>query len=643
MKAPVKKQIGLLLLFFLFLCFSCSQTDMNAENFETQTIDLAHFGLFDLGIADFDNDDYLDVYTTNHSAEQSLLLNKKGEGFTDVYSSWKLDQDHAFPSLAIYNFEPNTDQSGLFINWVGPDVVVRTRGIGLNDPIQGRIEVFTDIVVLEKENYQINVEETATSTPFVVHSTISFSAQGDGFFRFRPVNHALPFEFIIDGAITPESIYVGNRGIHPEANQFEFQLRDRHGMVWMDVNDDACMDVFITRGGERGLIGKLPMPFWDEMFVGSSDRMEDIGEKIGLAKEACPGRQAASVDYNGDGLLDLYVSCGRKLDFFSNMLFQQKIDGSFENVADKVGLGIRNEGYFIWMDVDLDSDMDLFWADIDGHFLFRNESEKFRAIPLESFNRNSLMRKLTVSDFDNDGDLDIFSVSNKGNVLFVNSNGAFTSVLPLSVGLPDRSFTANWVDYDNDGVMDLQATPQGLFVQNSDGKFSATSQLATEKSVLSPFTPAGARAAWFDVDNNGTRDFLLATRWKTKSSSWAKWVVEKFHLDRTFGGLGYYWTVNYLKNRNVDNHWLEVQLQGPPGNREAVGARVTLETTKRKHIQQVGVSDGAHMSMGHYRLYFGLGKEPKEIQLRVDWPDGQSTRIVDPAPDQLLKIGWKAS
>jgi hypothetical protein len=411
-------------------------------------------------------------------------------------------------------------------------------------------------------------------------------------------------------------------------------------MAWADFNNDDRMDVFITRGGERDTMSKLPMPFCDELFLGTPTCMEDIGTKAGLAKNGCPGRQTALIDYNKDNRVDIYVVCGRGAGSHANMLFQQTNDGLFEDVAAKTGLDIPSNGSFVWLDVDLDNDMDLFWSDDDGYFLYKNENGNFSPIRLESHNRKGISRKITVADYDQDGDLDIFSASAKGNVLFVNMDGTLSAVLPPSLGLPDKSTTANWVDYDNDGLMDLHTVPEGLYIQKPKGKFVSSGRLGIPKERLSPFQSIGSRAAWFDFDNNGTRDLLLSTEQGTKNNKIIKWLVKIRGLDKRFGGLSTFWKVAFFNNQNTMNHWLQVQLTGPPGNRQAIGTTVTLQNTDGKQFQQVGMADGSHYSQGHYRLYFGLGQNPNPISLQVKWPDGQSTEIAQPSSDRLLKIAY---
>jgi hypothetical protein len=243
-----------------------------------------------------------------------------------------------------------------------------------------------------------------------------------------------------------------------------------------------------------------------------------------------------------------------------------------------------------------------------------------------------------MGDYDNDGDLDIFSASSKGNVLFINTGETFSAVSPVSVGLPGKSFTANWVDFQNDGLMDLHTVPGGLYVQKQKGEFIFSSQLKITQGRFSPFRLTGARAAWFDIDNNGSRDLLLSTKYAVKNTKWANWFAKMTGSDGRFGGLRYFWKAVSFNNKNTDSHWLQVQLIGPPSNRQAIGAIVTVVMPEGLQTQQVGGSEGSHYSQGHYRLYFGLGAHPKPLKINVTWSDGQSTEIIDPAGDRLLKI-----
>ena len=632
-------------LFVLALATACTNCTFSKEErggFEERQIDIADYGLFDLGVTDFNNDNLLDIFTVNHSGGQSLLLNKGAGSFEDIFGVMKMDQDRSFPGLVVTAAAPPMAQPGLYVYWNGPDIVVRTYGRGQNEAVSGQIDVLSPIEITEKKNVDVAVEAKALPSG-ATHSTINFSVLGEGYFFFRPVIHALPIQFHLAGEIPVNRVYVGHHLISPASSEFSIFMRDRHGMAWIDLNDDDRMDVFITRGGLRGTMASVPLKFWDELFVSSHAVMEDVGQIRGLEKDGCAGRQAAWVDYNSDERMDIYVDCGREIHegVFPNKLFQQTADGQFVDVAPQVGLDLKSDGTFLWLDTDLDGDMDLFWSDEQGFALYVNESGRFVAAPIAVDFRCGRSEKISMADIDNDGDSDIFSASSKGNVLFVNTQGTLSAVDPSVRGLPQKSETANWVDYDNDGWVDLHAVPGGLYRQAKNNSFASTAIMDVEQGRLSPFKLNGSRVAWFDADNNGTRDLIQSNQFVMKRTMLAKLISKMTGAVERFGKLSYFWETRFFLNKNTSNHWLALQLVGPPWNRQAIGARTTLVMPEGKQMQQVGWVEGSHYSQGHYRLYFGLGENSKTPNIIVNWPDGQSIEIKDPAIDQLHTVQWR--
>ena len=488
---------------------------------------------------------------------------------------------------------------------------------------------------------QLSVQKLAQG---VTQSTIRFSCQGEGYFLFRPFIHALPINFHVDN--TPSSmthVFVGQNRIDTKSLDFSIHMRDRHGMAWADLNNDQRMDVFLTRGGLRGTMRSIPLQFWDELFLSSDNGLMETGKQSGLIKRGCPGRQAAFADYNLDGLLDICVTCGRenKEEKFPNILFQQSPEGKFSDAAAKVGLDIQNYGKFLWVDSDNDGDMDFFWADWQGFTLYENNSGHFSPHPIKTNHPFGESIKLLMADFDNDVDMDIFSVSPKGNALLINNEGTYSFLQPNKIGLPLKSMTANWVDFDNDSLVDLHCVPHGIYSQTPDHTFIATSILNSKNSRFSPFRLKGARAVWFDADNDGLRDLVISTQYALKHRKFSNLQMNITNTKEKFGKLTYFWKSRLLINKNTKNHWLQLHLTGPPSNRQAIGSLVTLVTPEHKTMHQVTGLEGSHYSQGHYRQYFGLGSNSEILKISVKWPDGNLTEILNPTCDQLLEIQWE--
>jgi hypothetical protein len=133
---------------------------------------------------------------------------------------------------------------------------------------------------------------------------------------------------------------------------------------------------------------------------------------------------------------------------------------------------------------------------------------------------------------------------------------------------------------------------------------------------------------WYDMDNDGTRDALIALN---ENSSLYRWW--QFSPKDTFK-----WIFLTYRNNDTGNHWLQIRLIGKPGNREAIGSRVTLITPDGQQIQEVGNSDGSFYSQGHYRLYFGLGQHSRVGVLKIRWPDGEIQELKDLTGDSILEV-----
>ncbi len=233
--------------------------------------------------------------------------------------------------------------------------------------------------------------------------------------------------------------------------------------------------------------------------------------------------------------------------------------------------------------------------------------------------------KLTVADYDSDGDIDVFSASKRGNILLRNDGGRFTVVDPVSVGLPAKSLTASWVDYDNDGLPDLYLVPQGLYRQISPSRFERTGLLE-----LDPEQFDASIVNWFDRDNDGRLDALVALHEKPGFKHW--WEFSKKPRSPSI------WDLRGFRNVGPSGNWIQIKLGGSRGNPQGIGARVTVVTEHGRQAQEVGSTDGAFFSQGHYRLYFGLGTASRVSEVTVRWPDGHSRTLKDLEGNRLVEI-----
>ena len=164
-------------------------------------------------------------------------------------------------------------------------------------------------------------------------------------------------------------------------------------------------------------------------------RFEDIAGKAGVRftvensptpEKHQPETMPAGIalfDYDGDGLLDIYLVNGAEMPSlvktgpkYSNRLFHNNGNGTFTDVTERAG--VAGAGYGMGA---------------------------------------------AVGDYDNDGWPDLFLANVNGNQLFHNNgNGTFTDVTAkaglggaMHNGRKMWSISAGWFDYNNDGLLDL--------------------------------------------------------------------------------------------------------------------------------------------------------------------------------------------
>ncbi|MDA2931073.1 tetratricopeptide repeat protein, partial [Acidobacteria bacterium AH-259-O06] len=82
---------------------------------------------------------------------------------------------------------------------------------------------------------------------------------------------------------------------------------------------------------------------------------------------------------------------------------------------------------------------------------------------------------------------------------------------------------------------------------------------------------------------------------------------------------------------------LSVELSGGGSNRDAVGARATLETTKRRLTRIVSCGSG-YLSQSSRRLHFGLLEGEKPARLEIAWPSGLRQRFPELPETGLIRL-----
>jgi hypothetical protein len=184
-------------------------------------------------------------------------------------------------------------------------------------------------------------------------------------------------------------------------------------------------------------------------------------------------------------------------------------------------------------------------------------------------------------------------------------------------GRPSTGWHAEFGDIDNDGRLDLFLAkgnvdqmpsnaihdPNNLLMQAGDGTFR---EVAAEAGIATGERSRGAALA--DFDGDGRLDLVVSNR---------RAPLELY--------------------RNVTEDtgkWVRIDLRQPGGNRDAIGARVTVETEGiRQSVQRV--VGGGHAGGQLLPLHFGIGPA-RNATVTVTWPDGSTSELTASAGESYL-------
>ena len=431
------------------------------------------------------------------------------------------------------------------------------------------------------------------------------------------------------------------------------------GVCVGDVDNDGWDDLAVTYFGSNVLYRNQEGTFVDA--------------SAGLAQAANSRRWGAGcafLDYDQDGLLDLFVSnyvdfdpentpkpgapgacewkgipvmCGpRGLPRASNVLYRNLGDGRFEDVSEAAGIlepGGRYGLGVITADFDNDGDIDIYVAcDMTPSLLYRNNSDgTFTEIASEAGVAYSADGQLqagmgvAVADYDGNGFLDIAKTNFSGDLpsLYNNEDGVFFEDLAFEAGLGAHQLLgwgALFIDADEDGLPDLMLAnghvypevdaadigetyrqPTLLFRNLGEGEFQDITDLSGP--ALQVLRPARGLAAG-DLDGDGHPEI----------------VAVNLNQPPTL-----------LKHVPQGTNAIVLKLVGVESNRSAIGARVDVTVGGRRLTQAV-VGGGSYYSQSDFALHFGLGQAPQLEAVTVTWPNGHKQEWTQLAANRLYVL-----
>ncbi|HEX6204122.1 MAG TPA: CRTAC1 family protein [Thermoanaerobaculia bacterium] len=432
------------------------------------------------------------------------------------------------------------------------------------------------------------------------------------------------------------------------------------GVAAGDYDDDGDVDLYVTNFGPNRLLENRG----DGTFADATARAG-----VGDDRWSVP---AAFFDYDGDGRLDLFVGnyvafdfdrlpicrdltgaqdyCGPKV--FPDQpdrLFHNRGDGTFEDVTRAAGLtgGFGPALGVVAADFDGDERVDLYVANDgkannlwlnQGDGTFRDEA-LFSGTALDEMGRAQGSMGVDAGDFDGDGDLDLFMthLTQETNTLYRNDGSGLFEDWSTESGLggPSLAMTAfgtAWFDYDNDGWLDLLiangAVTKILELVRRGDRFP----LHQPNQLFHNLGGGGAEGG------EGVRFADVTAR--------AGPVFELSEVSRAaaFGDVDDDGDVDVLVTNNdgparllvnqvgAARPWLGVRLLAAGGRRDAHGARAAVVRGGRAELWRRVRPEGSYVAANDPRIVFGLGDEPEVEAVRVVWPGGRAEDFPGLAP-----------
>jgi len=478
------------------------------------------------------------------------------------------------------------------------------------------------------------------------------------------------------------------------------------GVGFIDCDNDGRLDIITVNGSsvDRYRQGGDPMV---TLYRQTGDlKFTDVTQSAGLTRKGY-SMGVAVADFDNDGWQDLYVT-----GYGGNILYRNLGNCKFEDVTEKAGgkVGGYSTGA-AWGDYDRDGFVDLFvprYLQVDINKLSEYDSKlcDFRGVTMECARRGhtgesdillrnrgdgtfeDVSEKAGVSDpghylgmqgvwtdYDNDGWPDLYVTNDGGpNYLYHNKHdGTFEEIglqagAALSLEGQERAgMGVDFGDFDRDGRLDIFVTnfsqqPDALFWNQGQKGFT---DIASSAGIARPsFMPVGWGAAFFDMDNDGWLDLIVANGhvypqmdlieggapfreplllFRNKHDRSFEDVTALAGLDRlppaSRRGLAVGDVNNdgkldvivlnigepptLLINRNQSsNHAVLFHLVGTKSNKAAIGARAVVTTGEGVQIGEIR-SGSSYLSQNDLRLHFGLGDTTSISSVRILWPSGK--------------------
>jgi hypothetical protein len=445
----------------------------------------------------------------------------------------------------------------------------------------------------------------------------------------------------------PSQLLINEGGRFVPSGQTALEIEGRAtGSVFADLDNDGDLDLYLSHNKIIGQPDGSASAEPSRLFRNDDGVFEDVTAGSGISAQSSNGHQVGVLDYNADGLLDLFIVADDLRGSGPTILLRNNGNLNFSDVTDQAGIRTDVHGLGLAIgDVNDDGKPDIFVAGAvdqlapNENFMFVSDpltntyhelaSDVFDWTPFTSGNED-WVSGASMADLNRDGRLDLVVGHHFGSsaehadgaklrvymnrATLPNGDPDFEDITD-STGLPLIDAKAPHVeiqDFDNDGWPDIYTsvtvdTPDGaaplIFMHNGNAGDPTFSLAPNIPSIQDPHYYAGGPTA--DFNGDGKLDIFLS-EWRSVLGTPEPSVL--------------------LENTGASGNWIQVKVDGDVAagdNSMGVGTLVKIfdsATNALLGAREISPSFGWSSSQPAV-AHFGTG-EVTRVDIEISRRDG---------------------